>query len=68
VLSRIAIVILDPSAAVLTRIVVETSVVPVPMVVLEVPVAVAAAALPLEAAVRQIVDEESRFASPLFRW
>src|SRR2546428_664364 len=59
VLPGVAIVLLDPSAVVLTRIVVEPSVVPVPIVVFKVAVAVASAASPLRTEIRQVVDQEA---------
>src|SRR5207302_4414978 len=59
VLPGVAIVLLDPSAVVLTRIVVELSVVPVPIVVFKVAVAVASAASPLRTEIRQVVDQEA---------
>src|SRR5438046_448885 len=60
VLPGVAIVLLDPSAVVLTRIVVELSVVSAPtFIVLKVSVAVASAASPLRTEIRQVVDEET---------
>ena len=59
-LPGVAIVLLDPSAVVLTRIVVELSVVSVPtFIVLKVAVAVASAASPLRTEIRQVVDEKA---------